>query len=103
VGVLQNDPPRLYCNRSLFGGVSALAAQQSAPAADQFPEDKYGWSPTPEVRTWGGLLGHLIDDNNTACFLMAGETAAQPRLDNGGKPTDAAPLPQSKNCPCLCS
>ena len=59
-------------------------------AADQFPEDKYGWSPTPDVRTWGGLYGHIIDDNNGACFLLAGETAAQPRLDNGGKPTDAA-------------
>jgi len=58
-------------------------------AADQFPEDKYSWSPTPEVRTWGGLLSHIIDDNNGACFLLAGETAAQPRLDNGGKPTDA--------------
>jgi hypothetical protein len=58
-------------------------------AADQFPEDKYGWSPTPEVRTWGGLISHIIDDNNGACFLLAGETAAQPRLDSGGKPTDA--------------
>jgi len=58
-------------------------------AADQFPEDKYGWSPTPDVRTWGGLLSHIIDDNNGACFLLAGEAAAQPRLDSGGKPTDA--------------
>ena len=58
-------------------------------AADQFPEDKYSWSPTPEVRTWAGLLSHIVDDNNGACFLLAGETAAQPRLDNGGKPTDA--------------
>ena len=58
-------------------------------AADQFPEDKYGWSPTPEIRTWGGLVSHIVDDNNGACFLLAGETAAQPRLDNQGKPTDA--------------
>ncbi|TAK15159.1 MAG: DinB family protein [Acidobacteria bacterium] len=58
-------------------------------AADQFPEDKYAWSPTPEVRTWGGLISHIIDDNNGACFVLAGETAPQPRLDNGGKPTEA--------------
>lgn len=58
-------------------------------AADQFPEDKYSWSPTPEVRTWGGLLSHIIDDNNGSCFLLAGEPTAQPRLDNAGKPTDA--------------
>ena len=36
-------------------------------AADQFPEDKYAWSPTPDVRTWGGLLSHIVDDNNGAC------------------------------------
>ncbi len=57
-------------------------------AAEQFPEEKYGWSPTPEVRTWAGLMGHLTDDNNGACFLLAGETAAPGRYDNGGKPTD---------------
>ncbi len=59
-------------------------------AAEQFPEDKYSWSPTPDVRSWAGLMGHLTDDNNGACFLLAGETAAQPRYDNGGKPTDIA-------------
>ena len=58
-------------------------------AADQFPDEKYGWSPTPEIRTWGGLISHIVDDNNGACFLLAGETAAPPRLDNQGKPTDA--------------
>jgi uncharacterized damage-inducible protein DinB len=58
-------------------------------AADQFPEDKYGWSPTPEVRTWGGLLSHIVDDNNGSCWLLAGDETAQPRLDSGGKPTDA--------------
>ena len=58
-------------------------------AADQFPEDKYMWSPTPEVRTFGGLISHIIDDNNGACWLLAGDAAAQPRLDTGGKPTDA--------------
>jgi hypothetical protein len=35
------------------------------------------------------LLSHIVDDNNGACFLLAGETAAQPRLDNAGKPTEA--------------
>ena len=57
-------------------------------AADQFPEDKYMWSPTPEIRTFGGLISHIVDDNNGACSGLAGETAP-PRLDNAGKPTDA--------------
>jgi len=57
-------------------------------AAEQFPEDKYMWSPTPEVRTFGGLISHIVDDNNGGCSGLAGETAP-PRLDNAGKPTDA--------------
>jgi hypothetical protein len=57
-------------------------------AADQFPEDKYGWSPTPEVRTWGGLISHIVDDNNNTCSVLIGVTPP-PRLDLGGKPTDA--------------
>jgi hypothetical protein len=58
-------------------------------SADQFPEDKYGWSPTPDVRTWGGLLSHIADDNNSACWALAGEAAMPPSLDSGGKPTAA--------------
>ena len=72
--------------RTIFNNIKTNITK----AADQFPEDKYGWSPTPEVRTWAGLMGHLTDDNNGACFLMAGETAAPARFDNGGKPTPAA-------------
>ena len=99
---------------ALSAGLSAQAAQQPAgrggppptliaevqtmfnalktnitKAADQFPEDKYDWSPTPEVRTWGGLLSHLTDDNNGSCWALAGDAAAPARLDSNGKPTDA--------------
>jgi uncharacterized damage-inducible protein DinB len=39
-------------------------------AAEQFPEDKYKWQPTPEVRSWARLIGHLIDDNNMMCWAI---------------------------------
>lgn len=58
-------------------------------AAEQFPEDKYGWSPTPEVRTWAQLFGHVIDDNFAFCTPITGDPRP-PSLDNEGKPTDAA-------------
>jgi uncharacterized damage-inducible protein DinB len=58
-------------------------------AAEQFPEDKYDWSPTPQVRTWAGLYGHLIDDNYVFCAPITGD-AKPPTLDVEGKPTDAA-------------
>ncbi len=72
--------------RTIYNGIKNNITR----AAEQFPEDKYGWGPTPDVRTWAGLYGHIIDDNNGACFLLAGEPAAQPRFDAGGKPTPAA-------------
>ena len=58
-------------------------------SAEQFPEDKYDWSPTPDVRTWGGLLSHIADDNNGSCFALAGDAQRPPSLDAGGKPTEA--------------
>lgn len=43
-------------------------------AAEQFPEEKYGWQPTPDVRTWERLVAHMTDDNNGNCFMLAGLT-----------------------------
>jgi uncharacterized damage-inducible protein DinB len=40
-------------------------------AAEQFPEDKYTWQPTPEVRSWARLIGHITDDNNMMCWAIA--------------------------------
>lgn len=40
-------------------------------AAEQFPEDNYTWQPTPEVRSWARLIGHIIDDNNGMCWAVS--------------------------------
>jgi uncharacterized damage-inducible protein DinB len=58
-------------------------------SADLFPADKYDWRPTPEVRTWGGLFAHIVDDNYGFCSPITGEDKP-PVLDNEGQPTDAA-------------
>jgi hypothetical protein len=50
-------------------------------AVEQFPADKLAWQPTPAVRTWARLIGHITDDNNGACYLLAGETARPARVD----------------------
>jgi uncharacterized damage-inducible protein DinB len=51
-------------------------------AVEQFPADKLTWQPTPAVRSWARLIGHITDDNNGACFLLAGETQRPARVDN---------------------
>jgi hypothetical protein len=58
-------------------------------AADQFPEDKYGWQPTPDVRTWGRLVAHIIDGNVGLCYGLAGVERPIPPLDTGSGPTAA--------------
>jgi uncharacterized damage-inducible protein DinB len=50
-------------------------------AVEQFPADKLAWQPTPAVRTWARLIGHITDDNNGACYLLAGETTRPARVD----------------------
>ena len=50
-------------------------------SAELVPVEKYTWQPTPDVRTYARLFGHISDDNNGACWSLAGLSAAPPRLD----------------------
>ena len=59
-------------------------------AAEQFPADKLTWQPTPAVRSWARLIGHIVDDNNGACWLLAGEAQAPPRVDTVDSPESPA-------------
>jgi len=51
-------------------------------AVEQFPAEKLTWQPTPAVRSWARLIGHLTDDNNFSCFALAGETTRPARVDS---------------------
>jgi hypothetical protein len=51
-------------------------------AAEQFPADKLTWQPTPAVRSWARLIGHITDDNNGSCWMLAGEAQAPARVDS---------------------
>jgi hypothetical protein len=59
-------------------------------AVEQFPEDKLTWQPSPAVRSWARLIGHITDDNNGACYLLAGETARPARVDTTDTAESAA-------------
>ena len=43
-------------------------------AAEKMPEESYSFKPTPEVRSFGQLVGHLADSQYFFCALAAGET-----------------------------
>ena len=44
-------------------------------AADEMPADKYGYRPTAEQITFGHLMMHTTEANNSLCAAIAGEQA----------------------------
>jgi hypothetical protein len=42
-------------------------------AAAKMPEEHYSFKPTPDVRSFGELLGHIADSNFVICGMVAGE------------------------------
>jgi len=54
------------------------------------PDDKLTWAPTPEVRSFARMFGHIADDNNGACFALAGETTRPARVETEDTPNSAA-------------
>src|SRR5215471_16084688 len=44
----------------------------TAAAAD-VPESMYSYRPTPDVRTFGQLIGHIAGSQNSYCALALGE------------------------------
>ena len=43
-------------------------------AAEKMPEENYSFKPTPEVRSFGQLVGHLADSQYFFCSSVAGDT-----------------------------
>jgi uncharacterized damage-inducible protein DinB len=41
--------------------------------AEKVPETLYGFKPTPEVRSFGQLIGHVADANFSICGAAAGD------------------------------
>lgn len=61
------------------GSVRPLYAQGAAyvlAAAEQMPEADYGFKPTPEVRSFGQLVGHIANAQFMICSGALGETSS---------------------------
>jgi uncharacterized damage-inducible protein DinB len=56
--------------------------------AEKVPEDVYSFKPTPDVRSLGGVLGHIADGNNLLCGMANGDKPA-PNPVNEKKTTRA--------------
>jgi uncharacterized damage-inducible protein DinB len=73
--------------------VRPLFAQGSAwvlAAAEQMPEADYGFKPTPDIRSFGQLVGHVANAQYMICSAARGE--ASPNQQNWEQVTEKAAL-----------
>ncbi|HSQ05080.1 MAG TPA: DinB family protein [Burkholderiales bacterium] len=56
--------------------------------AEKMPEENYSFKATPDVRTFGQLVGHVADSQARTCSAVAGE----PKSLNAGTKTSKADL-----------
>jgi uncharacterized damage-inducible protein DinB len=52
-----------------------------AASAEQMPEANYGFKPTPEVRSFGELIGHLANEHYLLCSPLKGEANPMAKVD----------------------
>jgi uncharacterized damage-inducible protein DinB len=54
-------------------GLYAVIAGAAVGAAAKMPEENYAFKPTPDVRSFGQLVGHVADANYMFCSQASGE------------------------------
>ena len=83
---------------SLAGSAKAMHAmirRDLAEAAENMPADEYAFRPTPQVRTFGQIIGHVVDANFFFCAQAAGEKS--PATADYEQITDKAALVKALN------
>ena len=83
---------------SLAGSAKAMHAmirRDLAEAAENMPADEYAFRPTPQLRTFGQIIGHVVDANFFFCSQAAGEKS--PATADYEQITDKAALVKALN------
>ena len=68
-GAVAQAGPAVGSVKPLFSQVSTWIIQ----AAEQVPEDMYSFKPTPEVRSFGQMFGHVANSQYLFCATALGE------------------------------
>jgi hypothetical protein len=69
----QPAPAPMTESAALKGSYNSIKANITK-AADRMPEDQYGFKASPDIRTFGGLIGHIADTQARFCSIVAGAT-----------------------------
>jgi hypothetical protein len=84
------------------GNVKALASawnrakRLNVASAEKMPEANYAFKPTPEVRSFGEIIGHLANEHYAICSDVKGEANPQ-NATNFEKKTTKADLIKALN------
>ena len=70
-GQAASENPLSAGNKMMFG----MAKNNLLKSAEKMPEENYSFQPTPDVRTFGQLVGHVADASYMFCSAVAGEKA----------------------------
>ncbi len=62
-------------------GVYAYLKDNVARAAAKMPEANYSYKPTPEVRSFGQLVGHIADAQYIFCSMASGKSNNGPGVE----------------------
>jgi uncharacterized damage-inducible protein DinB len=75
VALHSQEPPAASSNPITASekGVYTLVSGEVVAAAEKMPEQNYSFKPTPEVRSFGQLVGHVADAQYGFCSTAAGE------------------------------
>jgi uncharacterized damage-inducible protein DinB len=63
--------------KGIYGFVSGVVVG----AAEKMPEENYAFKPTPEVRSFGQLVGHVADAQYMFCSLATGEPSSMKDIE----------------------
>jgi uncharacterized damage-inducible protein DinB len=69
----------------LMGGQKGLFEMVSGSlikGADKMPEESYSFKPTPEVRSFGQLVGHAADAQRMFCSIAVGDKPPSSKVEN---------------------
>lgn len=61
--------PIAASEKAVYGHLSGIVIA----AAEKMPEENYAFKPTPDVRSFGQLVGHIADANYEFCSMATGE------------------------------
>jgi len=60
-----------------------MAKNNIVRAAEKMPEENYGFKPTPDVRSFGQVIGHVADAQYLFCSAVLGKTNPAPGIEKG--------------------